>query len=862
MPIPPPVGDIGRNLFVEKVDQQMDGCRRIVQIRRGILFSTVAVWFLSGVAWGQASHLSQMPLVPEGFQAEVLRLAGEGEGSWISMTFDDAGRIIVGRDDEGLMRLTLPVGEGEVTAESLSTGEVEMRHCRGVLFAHNSLYVTATDSNAFYRLRDMDGDGTFELVEKLSELDYRSRYGHGANQIALGPDGKIYLAAGNDVGFPPKMANDSPYRDPQKDWLIANPHDTGEDDRVGYITRMDPEGKSWEVLAGGLRNEVDIAFNREGEMFTYDADMEWDVGLPWYRPTRVNHVVSAGEYGWRWGTGKWPTYYEDSLPSTLDTALGSPTSICFGYESNFPEKYREALLLGDWQNGRVLAAHLKPRGASYEADYDVFIQGAPLNICDMVFGKDGAFYFITGGRGSQSALYRVRYVGREATESGTNEEAVDLALEERLRKEAEAARAVRHQLEAFHSKEDPAAIEAAWPYLGADDRWLRFAARLAIENQPVATWRERAFQEQQPLAASVAMLALARASDGMDRTAAHAALAALPLEKMDRETQIVALRTMAVWFSRHGLPEEEWREKLIERISPLLPGTDHRVNLLVAELQLALQAPGAVPTIMSLLEAAPTQEEQIGYARLLVYGGAPWDEESRRAMLRWMAKSRRMTGGRLVATVLTQMRQDFVASIAEGERGAYASEIAAMEAPIEAETIGSTRPVVKQWTLEDFSAELSSPLHGRSWRSAQVAIREASCLKCHRAGGQGAAIGPDLSHVGGRFDERTMLESILNPSLAIDPKYQNMTYLMDSGQVIVGRPTAVSAKTIVVETDPLAQTTETVERANLEEVHPASLSPMPTGLIDVLTRDEVLDLLAWLKAGGDANHPAFQPMAK
>lgn len=861
MPISPPSVKIGRLLFVEKVDPQMRGCRKSMRLHRGAWLSVLALLCLSGGAWGQASHLSQAPLVPEGFQAEVLRLAGDGEGSWISMTFDDAGRIIIGRDDKGLMRLTVPAEDGEVTAEALSTGDVEMRHCRGVLFAHNSLYVTATDSNAFYRMRDMDGDGSFELIEKLSDLDYRSRYGHGANQIALGPDGKIYLVIGNDVSFPPKMAKDSPYRNPKTDWLIANPHDTGEDSRVGYITRMDPEGKNWEVLAGGLRNQVDIAFNREGEMFTYDADMEWDVGLPWYRPTRVNHVVSAGELGWRWGTGKWPTHYEDSLPSTLDTALGSPTSVCFGYESNFPEKYREALLLGDWQNGRVLAAHLKPRGASYEADYDVFIQGAPLNICDMAFGKDGAFYFITGGRGSQSALYRVRYVGGETVESPAAE-AVDVALEERLKKEAEAARAIRHQLEAFHRKEDPVAVEAAWRYLGDDDRWLRFAARLAIEKQPVATWHERALREKQPLASSVALLALARSSDGTDRAAAHAALAALPLEEMDRATQLVALRAMEVWFSRHGLPEGEARARLVERIGPMLPTTDPRVNLMVAELQLALQVPGAVVTVMDLLEDAPTQEEQIGYARLLVYGQAPWEEGTRRAMLRWMAKSRRMTGGRLVATVLTQMRNDFVAAIGESERGKFASEIAALEAPIEAETVGSTRPVVKQWTLEDFTADFTTPLQGRDWKSAQIAIREASCLKCHRAGGQGAAIGPDLSHVGGRFDERTMLESILNPSLAIDPKYQNMTYLMDSGQVIVGRPTAVSAKTIVVETDPLAQTTETVDRAKLEEVHPASLSPMPTGLIDVLTRDEVLDLLAWLKAGGNANHPSFQPAAK
>ena len=56
------------------------------------------------------------------------------------------------------------------------------------------------------------------------------------------------------------------------------------------------------------------AFNKAGELFTYDADMEYDFNTPWYRPTRVCHVVSGAEFGWRNGAGKWPSFYPDSLP--------------------------------------------------------------------------------------------------------------------------------------------------------------------------------------------------------------------------------------------------------------------------------------------------------------------------------------------------------------------------------------------------------------------------------------------------------------------------------------------------------------------------------------------------------------------
>ena len=64
----------------------------------------------------------------------------------------------------------------------------------------------------------------------------------------------------------------------------------------GIIYKVDPEmGKTFEVYANGFRNIFDAAFNHDGELFTYDADMEYDFNAPWYRPTRINHVTSGAE---------------------------------------------------------------------------------------------------------------------------------------------------------------------------------------------------------------------------------------------------------------------------------------------------------------------------------------------------------------------------------------------------------------------------------------------------------------------------------------------------------------------------------------------------------------------------------------
>ena len=85
--------------------------------------------------------------------------------------------------------------------------------------------------------------------------------------------------------------------------------------------------------AAGLRNPFGVAFNPAGDLFTYDADAEFDMGTPWYRPTRIVQLLTGADYGWRGVTGKWPPYFADhpdNAPATLDIGRGSPTAVAFG----------------------------------------------------------------------------------------------------------------------------------------------------------------------------------------------------------------------------------------------------------------------------------------------------------------------------------------------------------------------------------------------------------------------------------------------------------------------------------------------------------------------------------------------------
>ena len=774
--------------------------------------------------------------VPPGFRVELLRSAQEGEDSWISMSFDPRGRIVVGLDKVGVARLS--PRDGDWGFERLDD---TLRHCRGVLCAYGGIYVAATDSKEFWRFRDSAGDGRFADRVLLRSFDYRSRYGHGQNQLVLGPDGMLYLVVGNDVSFPEGTSPESPYRSPQLDRLLPDPHDAGQDDRVGYVLRTDAEGRDWVVVAGGFRNQVDVAFSPDGDMFTWDADMEWDVGQPWYRPTRLNHVVSGGEYGWRWGTAKWPPSYPDSLPPNLETGLASPTGLVFGQNSSFPEPFRRQLFMADWQHGRILAVTLVPDGASYAATDAVFAEGAPLNVCDMEFGPDGALYFITGGRGSQSGLYRIVATGPLPTD-GSAPPAVDPA--------AAVARLRRRALEKYHAGPREAAIDDLWPDLGSSDRWLRHAARVAIERQPLDSWRERARGEMSPLRRGEALLAWIRMAPPEERRdVVHAVVSSQPCD--DESVVLLWLRVLSIALAR-GLAVDADMPAVHSLLGRLDGHPAATVQRELVELRVATRSPNGVASVLRRLDQAASQEEQIHCVHALVRWDGPWTLAERRRVLRWFVSARSFTGGHLLKKILVRMQDDFLAGLTAAEREPLATDIAAVtaaEPAASAATSDAPRPIVRRWTLDDLVPHLARVGEVRDPGRGRAALAAGQCLKCHRLGGAGSAVGPDLSAVGRRFDLRTIVESIVDPSKVVDAKYHATTFVLTSGRVVTGRSAGVNSREIEVELDALRGGTERISRADIEATSPSTVSPMPQGLLDTLTLEEILELLAVLRAG-------------
>ena len=185
--------------------------------------------------------------------------------------------------------------------------------------------------------------------------------------------------------------------------------------------------------------------------------------------------------------------------------------------------------------------------------------GVPLPVTDAVIGSDHWLYFTVGGRGTQSALYRVRYTGKLDH---------DPAAVSMMTNVAAKARAARVKLESFHGVVHPDAVETAWPIPVSDDRFLRNAARVAIESQPAEQWAARAIAETNPQAKITASVALARSGGAEHRSPLIRSLLTTPLSSLDKMQQLGLLRAYALTFMRLGDPNDDERLEIISQLDP------------------------------------------------------------------------------------------------------------------------------------------------------------------------------------------------------------------------------------------------------------------------------------------------------
>jgi len=827
--------------------------------------------------------------VAEGFKVELLRSAQPGEGSWVSMTVDHKGRLIVSpQDKEPMLRFTIGK-DGKIA--KMETIDLPVRGAMGLLYAFDSLYVNGNGPDGYhlYRLRDTNGDDQYDKFELVKK--WKGGPGeHGAHGIVIGQDKKLYIVNGNFVDVPDDVLPSSPHKNYRDDLVLPRMEDgngfgAGRKPPGGYVVRLDPDGKNAELFASGQRNTYDIAFNPAGELFGFDSDMEWDWGAPWYRPTRVYHIVSGGDQGFREGSAKWPEYYADSLPAAVNIGIGSPTGVRFGTGAKFPKKYQEACYALDWSYGRIVAAHLTPDGASYKGTFESFVVGKPLNVTDLEVGKDGAMYFTIGGRGTKGGLYRVTHNGSKSTGIAKASDTAGAAK----------ARKLRHKLESFHGRQDAKAIAAAWPHLDSEDRFMRYAARIAVESQSVAEWQERALDEERKRAGLTALLALSRSGSREVQTKLLTALGRFPADELNEVEKLEALRVIQVCLSRMGRPEDEVARDVAKALDVLYPAKSWPLNRELCSLLIALESPGVVKKTLDLRDAAATQEEQLHYMVQLRNVKSDWSLDERKRYFAWFQNrpktedggptypggssyfisrntkhpsetvqwfkdvGREYGDGASLNNFMKNLRKAATEKLSESEKTELAAYL--IDAP---KAVADTKPkkerkFVQEWKMSDLMADLDRAGKGRNFENGREAFAVTQCFQCHRFGNEGGAVGPDITAVASRFSRADLLSSIIEPSKVVSEQYQNLTVVKKDGDDVTGRLIEETDAKLVLVPNQLTGDKVEVKKSDVASRAPSKLSPMPASLADILTKDDILDLLAFIESAGRRDHAAFKP---
>ena len=811
-------------------------------------------------------------ILQPGFKAELLYTVPKPEqGSWVSLAVSPEGDLVAGDQGGVLWRVSLKDPNKPVVTKI----DTKFFGCHGLLFAHGALYACTSEKGKgdIWRLRDTKGDGSYAEQTMIRALKGSGE--HGPHQLVLDRDGSILVVGGNHTKLPDDEKAGAPVKRYDEDDLLkkyedANGHASGIKAVGGWIARMDKDGKDWVRVTTCFRNPYDCSVAPDGDIFTYDSDMEWDMGAPWYRPTRIYLCTPGGELGWRSGAGNnaFPTL--DMQPALVDIGPGSPTGTTMGTGAKFPASYQRAFFACDWTFATLYAIHLTPEGGGWKARKEVFAAGKPFSVTDAVIRpQDGHMYVTIGGRGGQSALYRITYKGAEPTAPVAW---FDATPEQKLRRELEALRDVAPSA---------AALDKAWPLMGHADRWVRYAARIAVEHQPVDAWRSRVKADANLDLALNAALALARSGGAPDLGAVVTAADSAANSK-DLRLRQDRLRVLHVAFARHGKPDAATVARLGKESAGRIPSGDNALDRLLAQLAIYLgepSAPARVLQAMKIAQPAPAvvadpeilarhpgyakaaanamavtpSSTRIGLAVYLSRAAVGWTPELRKQFFGYLDVLAQAEGGNSLKGFVRNIRKESLAAAPEAERPELEliAPVAARKpaAPIPAAAgpgrLWTHAEALKVW--EDAKAKKTF-----DFANGQKMFAAALCSQCHRMGNDGGAQGPDLSGLGARTAPADVLMSIVQPNAVLSDQYANSVIGRVDGGKTIGRILNEEGDKLELSVNPFdPAVTISVNRSDILSIDRSPDSPMPVGLINSLNAQEVADLLAYLVSGAN-----------
>jgi len=739
-----------------------------------------------------------------------------------------------------------------------------------------SVYVATR--NEIVRLRDSTGDGRADEQQRLVFLDTKGNYPHnGLCGLSFDSQGNLNFGLGENLGEPYKLVG--------ADGTTLSGGGEG-----GNVYHCTADGKKLRRVATGFWNPFGSCRDPQGRLFVVDNDPD---ASP---PCRLLHVVEGGDYGFQFRYGRAGRHpfqaWNGELPGTLPMVTGTGESPCevICYQGDgLPAEYRGELLVPAWADHRVERYTLKAKGASFTAERKPFVQGGTdFYPSGLAVAPDGSLFVSDWGSKSyplhgKGAVWHVRWKDAKPAKPATPAKPIarpkppaepelphapDTAT--LLKQFADPDPFVRHaavrataRLPATVKTLDPSTVADArqrlgllltWRVIGDTDRLskflgdpdpdVRFLAIKWVSDEKLTAFRPRVVEMlKSPKLDPREFVGLGTALARLDgRPVNDGALADYFLDRLTdpdtpAATRLLALRCVPAAHGKlkldqlTGLLRHEEPAFRVEALRALKDRADAKAAPAVRAVAEDEKQPVAVRA-QALVTLAALDHTSPEYADFLLGLVAGKDGVLAPEALR------SLVGAKLTPEQSRRLSALPLESFPAGTSPALAR--------IDGRPHNVTRPDPKDtaaWLkLLD---GLDGPADPEAGRRVFEHPKLAGCFKCHRVEGRGANVGPDLSLIG-RTERKWILESILQPSAVVAPHYQAWTIRTADGRTLTG----LLVHTYLDESHYVDEKGNrfVVRATEVDGVTAAKNSVMPEGLLDMLTDQEIRDLLAYLES--------------
>jgi putative heme-binding domain-containing protein len=247
-----------------------------------------------------------------------------------------------------------------------------------------------------------------------------------------------------------------------------------------------------------------------------------------------------------------------------------------------------------------------------------------------------------------------------------------------------------------------------------------------------------------------------------------------------------------------------------------------------------------------------------------VLGGAKagWTPELRDEYFTWIRKAFEYKGGRSYVGFIDRARKMALSHVPKNDFDKYnelsgASLLTGSGNDLRVSDIQPEGPG-RRWTVEE-ALPMMENLAGRDFVKGKAMYAASLCLSCHTMRGEGGAVGPDLTQLGTRFSAKDILDATINPNTVISDQYAATIFYLHDGSSIMGKLANEESDKYIVSQNPFdPNTLREIPKKDVKSKKLSEISIMMPGMINRLNEEELKDLVAYLRAGGNPEHELFK----